>query len=110
MVSAASVPPADLIGPANATDRYCEPSALFFIVTSDIPCSGAIVTPSVTTAKDTRTALSSRVFRSPEPYSPTAISSAIFNAAFSFVVAASRARSLSAISISCILATLSARS
>src|ERR671912_343770 len=106
MVSAASVPPADLMGPAKDTDRYCEESMLLLIVTPDIPCSGATVTPSVTTARETLTALSSRVFKSPVPYSPAAISSAIFSAAFSLVVCDKRARSLSAISILCILAAL----
>jgi hypothetical protein len=110
MVRAASVPPADLMGPAKDIDRYCEVSTLVLIVTSDMPCSGATVTPSVTTARETLTALSSRVFRSPEPYSPAAISSAIFSAAFSLVVCDKRARSLSAMSILCILATLSAKS
>ena len=56
MVTADSVPPADLIGPAIDTERYSEPSLLFLILISLIPCNGAIVTPSVTIAKPTRTA------------------------------------------------------
>ena len=63
-MSAASVPPADLIGPAKETDKYFELSILFLIETSDIPCKGATVTPSVTIARLTRTALSSLILMS----------------------------------------------
>ena len=61
IVSAASVPPADRIGPANDIERYWLPSELFFNCTSAIPCRGATVTPSVTTVRLTRTALSNLV-------------------------------------------------
>ena len=110
IVSAASVPPADLIGPAKDIERYWLPSELFFNCTSAIPCKGATVTPSVTTARLTRTALFNLPCRSPIPYSPIAISSAILSAAFSLVVSESKERSLFAMSILCIFATLSARS
>ena len=58
-VSAESVPPAERIGPAKYTAAYLVPSEFCLILTLDIPCMGEMVTPSVITAKPTRTALSS---------------------------------------------------
>ena len=63
MVTADSVPPAERIGPAMDTERYSEPSLFLRISTFDIPCSGAMVTPSVTIARPTLTAKSRRSSR-----------------------------------------------
>ena len=112
MVTADSVPPADRIGPAMETERYSVPSLFFFIFTSLIPCRGAIVTPSVTIARPTRTARSN--FSSNEAsgseYLPIAISFERISADSSFPLILSSSLNGSAISISCILETLSAKS
>ncbi len=112
MVTADSVPPADLIGPAIETERYSEPSLFFLIFTSLIPCNGAIVTPSVTTASPTLTARSS--LSSSEAsggrYFPNAMSFEIIRADNSLPLVFSKFRRGSEISISCIFATLSAKS
>jgi hypothetical protein len=106
IVKAASVPPADLIGPANDMERYLLPSELFLICTSDIPCKGATVTPSVTIARLTLTALSNLVVKSSSLYLPCAISSDIFNAAFYLVVSDNKFLNRFVILISFILSTL----
>ena len=112
MVTADSVPPAERIGPAIETERYSLPSLFFLILTSLIPCSGAIVTPSVTMAKPTLTArssLSSSAASGAECF-PRAISFESMSAESSLPLVFNSVRRGSAISISCIFATLSARS
>ena len=77
-----------------------------------MPCSGAIVTPSVTIAKPTRTArsnLSSSV-ESSGRYFPKAISFDSMRAESSLPFVFRRSLSGAAILMSCIFATLSARS
>ena len=100
------------MGPAIETERYSVPSLFFFIFTSLIPCKGAIVTPSVTIANPTRTARSS--FSSNEAlgreYLPRAISFDRISAEISFPLIFSSSLRGSAISISCILETRSAKS
>ena len=112
MVTADSVPPAERMGPAMETERYSEPSLFFFIFTSLIPCRGAIVTPSVTIASPTRTARSSfsSKVESGSEYFPCAISLERINADSSFPLVFRSSLRGSAISISCIFATRSARS
>ena len=113
MVTADSVPPAERIGPAIETERYSEPSLFFFIFTSLIPCNGAIVTPSVTIANPTRTArssFSSKVLHQEENIFLSAISFERISAESSFPFVFRRSLSGSAISISCIFATRSAKS
>ena len=84
----------------------------FFILTSLIPCNGAIVTPSVTIASPTLTAKSNFCSKvaSVSEYFPSAISFDIINADSSFPLIFNNSRKGSAISISCILATRSAKS
>ena len=112
IVTADSVPPADRIGPAIDTDRYSLSSLFFFMDTSEMPCSGAIVTPSVTMARPTLTAMSRRStsFASGGRYLPRAISSERRSAVTSLPCDARRSRRSAAMSISCILATRSAMS
>ena len=84
----------------------------FLIFTLLIPCKGAIVTPSVTIAKPTLTAKSnlSSSLAFEGRYFPKAISFEKIRADNSFPFVFSNSRRGSAISMSCILATLSAKS
>ncbi len=84
----------------------------FFIFTSLIPCRGAIVTPSVIIANPTRTARSnfSSIVASGKEYFPKAISLAKISAESSFPLIFKISLNGSAISISCIFATRSAKS
>ena len=100
------------MGPAIETERYSVPSLFFLILTSLIPCKGAMVTPSVTMANPTRTArssLSSKV-ASEREYLPRAISFDKISADSSFPFIFNSSLRGSAISISCILETRSAKS
>src|SRR2546427_604867 len=90
IVDAASVPPAERMGPANDIERYSDPSEFFFILISLIPCRGAIVTPSVTIANPTLTARSSlswRVVSEPKYYCADAVlTTPILAAPFSVIL------------------------
>ena len=100
------------MGPAIDIERYSEPSLFFLIFTAEIPCNGAIVTPSVTIARPTLTArssLSSNV-ASGEEYLPSAISFEKINAESSLPLVFRSSLRGSEISISCIFATRSAKS
>ncbi len=59
------------------------PSSFFLTFTEEIPCIGATVTPSVTTARPILTAMFSARSVSRNPCFPSAISSAILSAATS---------------------------
>ncbi len=100
------------MGPAIETERYFDPSLFLLIFISLIPCNGAMVTPSVMIARPTRTARSSLSSRevSGRQYFPAAISFANISAESSLPLVFRISLRGSAISISCILATLSARS